>query len=141
MLTKDLVFDSKYANEDGTVNTQSAVILTADEFNRVNKEYSDIFKLLASDITANNMVAPELVKCLNSIKTKVNLENNGTSNTYELSFGAILSIMETFDKTLRMVIGTLKQCAINEKQGVNVATPIAATPEVVVPEVVSDGKE
>lgn len=131
MLTKDLVFDSKYANEDGTVNTQSAVILTADEFNRVNKEYSDIFKLLASDITANNTVAPELVKCLNSIKTKVNLETGGVSNNYDLSFGAILSIMETFDKTLRMVIGTLKQCAINEKQGNTV----------VVPEVVSDGKE
>lgn len=131
MLTKDLVFDSKYVNDDGTVNTQSAVILTADEFNRANKEYSDIFKLLASDITENKTVAPELVKCLNSIKTKVNLETNGTSNTYDLTFGAILSIMETFDKTLRMTIGTLKQCALNEKQ--------ANQP--VVPEVVSDGKE
>ena len=131
MLTKDLVFDSKYVNDDGTVNTQSAVKITADEFNRDNKEYSDIFKLLASDITENNTVAPELVKCLNSIKTKVNLETNGTSNTYDLTFGAILSIMETFDKTLRMTIGTLKQCALNEKQ--------ANQP--VVPEVVSDGKE
>jgi len=139
VLDKDLVFDSKYTNDDGTVNTQSSIILTADEFNRVNKEYSDIFKLLERDITADNNVAPELVKCLNAIKTKFNLENNGVINSYNLSFGAILSIMETFDKTLRAVIGVLKQTAVAEKNGGVIPSGVTEGPSTA--EIVSDGKE